>query len=102
MTAIDRLRNRFFDDGSPPSTDQVLRDAVLELAASVHDLEVIMRAVVDHDEVLRAKKPRKKYKARNPRGGKGADTSPAAQARAAPSGSPPPDGPPASNSRYGM
>ena len=81
MSALDALRARQLDESKPPSTVQLLKDAVLELAtrpepaeaellARIEALETLMNGVLTTVK-LQTKKPRK-YKKRNPREDKGA------------------------------
>ena len=100
MSAIDRLRKKFFPGGSPLSPEEVLRDAVMELRDHLDDLSVWTDKRLTFLEKAQAKNPRK-YKPRKPREDQGADPKPDAPARAEPQGHLPPEGSPVPSSHSG-
>ncbi len=96
MTAIDNLRAYPSNNSEPPLLTELLRAAILEVVDRLEeDTELLWSTM---NKIPHApQKPRQKYKprkTRKPREDKGADPSAVAPARANPSGTPPPDGPP--------
>ena len=100
LSAVDRLRLRQLDGAKPPSMEQMLKDAVLELDERV-TLMLENPAVVINAPPP-PNKPGSLGKALNPREDEGMASTADAPARAEPSGLPPPDGSPVPSSRYGM